>query len=62
MCFNDGRMVTNFLVQALEGRDITVYGDGTYTRSFQYVDDLIEGFWRLIQHPTEIGPVNLGNP
>ncbi|KEG09350.1 dTDP-glucose 4,6-dehydratase [Trypanosoma grayi] len=62
MCFNDGRIISNFLVQALRGNDITVYGTGEYTRSFQYCDDLVEGFFRLIQHPTEIGPVNLGNP
>lgn len=62
MCFNDGRIISNFLVQALNGTNITVYGDGSNTRSFQYVDDLIEGFWRLIQHPTETGPVNIGNP
>ncbi|RNF18153.1 dTDP-glucose 4,6-dehydratase [Trypanosoma conorhini] len=62
MCFNDGRIVSNFLVQALRGEDITVYGTGEHTRSFQYCDDLIEGFFRLIRHPTETGPVNLGNP
>lgn len=62
MCFNDGRIISNFLVQALRGEDITVYGTGEYTRSFQYCDDLVEGFWRLINHATEIGPVNLGNP
>jgi len=62
MCFNDGRIISNFLVQALTGKDITIYGTGEYTRSFQYCDDLVEGFWRLIQHPTETGPVNLGNP
>jgi nucleoside-diphosphate-sugar epimerase/sugar/nucleoside kinase (ribokinase family) len=62
MCFNDGRIISNFLVQALRGDDITVYGTGEYTRSFQFYEDLIEGFWRLIMHPTETGPVNLGNP
>ncbi|CUG69043.1 dTDP-glucose 4,6-dehydratase, putative [Bodo saltans] len=62
MCFNDGRIISNFLVQALRGEDITVYGTGDYTRSFQYCDDLVEGFWRLVNHPTETGPVNLGNP
>lgn len=61
MRLDDGRVVTNFLAQALENRDITIYGDGTITRSFQYIDDLVEGFWRLIHHPSEIGPVNLGN-
>jgi UDP-glucuronate decarboxylase len=62
MCFNDGRIISNFIVQALQNKDITIYGTGEYTRSFQYCDDLVEGFWRLVQHPTEIGPVNLGNP
>ncbi|CCW61703.1 unnamed protein product [Phytomonas sp. EM1] len=61
MCFQDGRIVSNFILQALCGDDITIYGTGTYTRSFQYIDDLIEGFCRLVNHPTEIGPVNLGN-
>ncbi|EPY34678.1 dTDP-glucose 4,6-dehydratase [Strigomonas culicis] len=62
MSFNDGRVISNFIVQALENKDITVYGTGEYTRSYQYVDDLVEGMWRLIRHPTETGPVNLGNP
>ncbi len=60
---NDGRVVSNFIVQALLGRDITVYGDGAQTRSFCYVDDLIEGFVRLMASPDEVtGPINLGNP
>src|SRR3979490_2968906 len=60
---NDGRVVSNFIVQALLGRDITVYGDGAQTRSFCYVDDLIEGFLRLMAAPDHITrPVNLGNP
>lgn len=60
---NDGRVVSNFIVQALKGEDITIYGDGKQTRSFQYVDDLIEGFIRLMDKPDEFtGPVNLGNP
>jgi len=60
---NDGRVVSNFIVQALEGRDITIYGDGTQTRSFCYCDDLIEGFIRLMDSPDDItGPINLGNP
>lgn len=60
---NDGRVVSNFIVQALQGRDITIYGDGHQTRSFCYVDDLIEGFIRLMATPREItGPMNLGNP
>jgi UDP-glucuronate decarboxylase len=60
---NDGRVVSNFIVQALKGEPITVYGDGSQTRSFCYVDDLIEGFIRLMASDQEItGPVNLGNP
>jgi UDP-glucuronate decarboxylase len=60
---NDGRVVSNFIVQALLGRDITVYGDGSQTRSFCYVDDLIDGLMRLMASPEEvIGPINLGNP
>ncbi len=60
---NDGRVVSNFVVQALKGEDITIYGQGQQTRSFCYVDDLIEGFVRLMNSPEELtGPVNLGNP
>ena len=60
---NDGRVVSNFIVQALRGEPITVYGDGLQTRSFCYVDDLIEAFVRLMATPAEVsGPVNLGNP
>ena len=60
---NDGRVVSNFIVQALLGRDITVYGEGLQTRSFCYVNDLIEGLVRLMATPAEIpGPVNIGNP
>ncbi len=60
---NDGRVVSNFIVQALQGEDITIYGDGTQTRSFQYVDDLIEGLIRLMDTPEDFtGPVNIGNP
>jgi UDP-glucuronate decarboxylase len=60
---NDGRVVSNFIVQALKGEPITLYGDGTQTRSFCYVDDLIEGFVRLMRMPEDFtGPVNLGNP
>jgi len=58
---NDGRVVSNFIVQALRGEDLTVYGDGSQTRSFCYVDDLIEGFVRLMGSET-VGPVNIGNP
>ena len=59
---DDGRVVSNFIVQALRGHDLTIYGDGTQTRSFCYVSDLIEGFVRLMNHPTLTGPVNIGNP
>src|SRR5436190_5643593 len=60
---NDGRVVSNFVVQALLGRDITVYGDGSQTRSFCYVDDLIDGLIRLMATSAEVtGPVNIGNP
>jgi UDP-glucuronate decarboxylase len=60
---NDGRIVSNFIVQALTGKPITVYGDGSQTRSFCYVDDLINGLMRLMDSPAEVvGPINLGNP
>lgn len=60
---NDGRVVSNFIVQALQGKPITVFGDGTQTRSFCYVDDLIDGLIRLMNSSDEItGPINLGNP
>jgi UDP-glucuronate decarboxylase len=59
---NDGRVVSNFIVQALRGEPVTLYGDGSQTRSFCYVDDLIEGFVRLMEAPETTGPINLGNP
>ena len=60
---NDGRVVSNFIVQALRGEDITIYGEGQQTRSFCYVDDLVEGFVRLMGTPDDVtGPINLGNP
>jgi len=60
---NDGRVVSNFIVQALRGQDITIYGDGQQTRSFCYVDDLIEVMIRLMESPADFtGPVNIGNP
>lgn len=60
---NDGRVVSNFIVQALNGQDITIYGDGSQTRSFQYVDDLVNGLIKLMETPDSItGPVNIGNP
>jgi len=63
MLENDGRVVSNFIVQALRGEPITLYGDGTQTRSFCFVDDLIEGLVRLMESPPDVtGPCNLGNP
>lgn len=63
MSSDDGRVISNFIVQALKGNDITIFGDGTHTRSFQYVDDLIDGLIKLMDTPdTFTGPVNLGNP
>jgi UDP-glucuronate decarboxylase len=63
MHLNDGRVVSNFMIQALKGEDITVYGDGTQTRSFCYVDDMVDGLVRLMNTPDDFtGPVNLGNP
>ena len=60
---NDGRVVSNFIVQALKGKDLTIYGDGNQTRSFCYVDDLVEGMIRMMNNEEDfIGPVNLGNP
>jgi len=60
---NDGRVVSNLIVQALKGEDITLYGDGSQTRSFCYVDDLIEGLMRLMNTPDDVtGPINIGNP
>jgi len=60
---NDGRVVSNFIMQALKGEDITVFGDGSQTRSFCYVDDMIDGFVRFMDSPDDfVGPVNLGNP
>jgi len=58
----DGRVVSNFICQALRGEDITIYGDGQQTRSFCYIDDLIEGFVRLMQQDKVVGPINMGNP
>ena len=62
MAEHDGRVVSNFIIQALKKEDITIYGDGTQTRSFCYVDDLIEGFIKMMNTDNFIGPVNLGNP
>ncbi len=63
MHMNDGRVVSNFIVSALKGEPITIYGDGSQTRSFCYVDEMVDGFIRLMETPSEItGPINLGNP
>ncbi len=62
MAINDGRVVTNFIVQALRNEDITIFGEGQQTRSFQYVDDLIIGVSKMMQKDNFIGPVNIGNP
>ena len=62
MLADDGRVVSNFIVQALQGNDLTVYGDGSQTRSFCFVDDLVEGFLRFMEQDQCVGPMNLGNP
>lgn len=62
MTAHDGRVVSNFIIQALRGEDITVYGDGSQTRSFCYVDDLIEAIYKMMAQDNFIGPVNIGNP
>lgn len=62
MMFDDGRVVSNFIVQALKGEDITIYGEGTQTRSFCYVDDLVKGIMAMMDNDGFHGPVNLGNP
>ena len=62
MALDDGRVVSNFVTQALLGQDLTVYGDGQQTRSFQYVDDLIQGMTKMMDNNTQIGPFNIGNP
>jgi UDP-glucuronate decarboxylase len=63
MSMNDGRVVSNFIIQALKGEDITIFGDGSHTRSFQYIDDLIDGMVKMMNTGDDfIGPVNIGNP
>jgi len=62
MALDDGRVVSNFIIQALKGEDITIYGDGSQTRSFQYIDDLIAGMVKMMNTDNFIGPVNIGNP
>lgn len=59
---NDGRVVSNFIVQALKGEDITIYGDGSQTRSFCFMDDLLEGMNRMMEQDQSVGPINIGNP
>ena len=62
MARDDGRVISNFIVQALRGEPLTIYGDGRQTRSFCYVDDLVEGLIRMMDQNETVGPVNLGNP
>ncbi len=62
MSCNDGRVISNFILQALRGEDISLFGDGSQTRSFCFVDDLVEGLLRLMDNTETVGPVNLGNP
>jgi len=62
MAKNDGRVVSNFILQALRGEPVTIYGDGSHTRSFQYVDDLIEGMIKMMEQDGFTGPLNIGNP
>jgi len=63
MAPDDGRVISNFIVQAIEGKDITIYGDGSQTRSFCYVTDLVEGLMKMMATPSDVqGPINLGNP
>ncbi len=62
MLLDDGRVISNFVVQALRGQPITVYGDGSHTRSFCYVDDLVRGLTGMMEQETDTGPINLGNP
>ena len=59
---DDGRVVSNFIVQAIKGEDLTIYGDGSQTRSFCFVDDLIDGMMGVMEQSESVGPVNLGNP
>jgi UDP-glucuronate decarboxylase len=61
MAIDDGRVISNFIVQALQNKDLTIYGDGSQTRSFQYIDDLVEGMLRMMNQEKTVGPLNLGN-
>ena len=62
MSFDDGRVVSNFILQALRGESLTIFGEGFQTRSFCYVSDLVSGLVALFENPSETGPINLGNP
>jgi UDP-glucuronate decarboxylase len=62
MALNDGRVMSNFITQALRGKPLTIYGDGSHTRSFCYVSDMVKGMIAMMEHEEFIGPVNLGNP
>ena len=62
MAPDDGRVVSNFIVQALKGEDLTIYGDGSQTRSFCFVDDLVEAILRTMEQDETVGPINIGNP
>ena len=62
MAIDDGRVVSNFIVQTINNHPITIYGNGTQTRSFCYVDDMVEGLIKMMNHNTATGPINLGNP
>jgi UDP-glucuronate decarboxylase len=62
MAINDGRVVSNFITQALQNEDITIYGDGNQTRSFCYIDDLVDGLLKMMDSGSFTGPVNIGNP
>jgi len=62
MAINDGRVISNFIVQSLRGDDITIYGDGSQTRSFCYISDMIDGLYKMMESSGETGPINLGNP
>ena len=62
MAKDDGRVISNFIMQSLRDNEITIYGDGSHSRSFQYVDDLVEGLIRMMRRDNFTGPVNIGNP
>ena len=62
MAINDGRVISNFIMQAIREKEITIYGDGSQTRSFQYIDDLVDAMIKMMDTNNFIGPVNIGNP